>query len=126
MSTITPEDQKNTQRILAIDDYEPILRLYKVAFEQQYPVDIAKNFIEVKKLGNKENYDFIVTDYNFPDVTFDDLFLYVKENFKKAKVIVVSGTEKISNIEEKYGTDCLAVLSKPVDLFYILNLVKGA
>jgi DNA-binding NtrC family response regulator len=117
------DNTTNKIKILAIDDHKPILDLYKMALNKYFDITLCQNFKETTMIESKDFFDFIIMDYHMSDISFSKLLNYVKENFKKAKLILITGSIDIKEIQNLYSKYFLAILPKPLSSYAKLKHV---
>ena len=85
-------------KLLVVDDAFTILSLLDNLFKKKYEVTKCRSVSEAKEKINQEIPDFIITDLNMPEVSGEDLVMYLKSNEKLVDIpiIVLSSTDSVN------------------------------
>jgi len=84
-------------RILLVDDDAACLDATTTVLSfWGYAADIAKDSATALSLENRQSYDFLITDFELPDMNGIELFLRIRQSQPDIKGILVTGalTEK--------------------------------
>lgn len=104
--------------ILFAEDNPQITALYVKAFTKEgYKVLTCSNAAQAMAEVRDEKIDLLVTDLVMPEANTFDLFAFLKDEFPKLPVIIVSG--KYQDLLEDFhskGYKVNAFLQKPVEL----------
>ena len=114
----------NAKRILVVDDDEACCELLKDYFmERNYIVDIVWDGVKAKGLLDKNQYEYIIFDYNMPVFSGVSLAKVMKEKNIQAKKILISGYDLVDDeIVKSLGVDTF--LRKPFLLEDLAAIIK--
>ena len=118
-------------RIIIVDDEVEIAEvLEKFLLKQGFEtLKFTKAEQAIKAMEEGQKYDLLITDMKMPGMTGIDI-LRAKNNLKNtASVIILTGSIDIERYQEsgtlhEVGCTLDDVCGKPVDLFYLLEMVK--
>ena len=114
------------KKLLVIEDDKIINNIIEFLLKKEgYLIDVAKDGNEGFDMINKNNYDLIITDIMLPYKSGLEVTSYVKANFPKIPIIIVSalGKEDLTIIEAfKLGADDL--VAKPFNPIELILRVK--
>ena len=113
-------------KILVIEDDKIINNIIEFLLKKEgYTIDIARDGNEGFDMINANNYDLIITDIMLPYKSGLEVTSYVKTNFPKIPIIIISalGKEDLTIIEAfKLGADDL--VAKPFNPIELILRVK--
>ena len=114
-------------KILVCDDDEVILRVAKIAFQNENAeVIYVKDGREaLHHLKDNNNFDLIITDIHMPFYNGDEILRFVREDQKKNTPIIMlssDGQEEVIALALKLGVNDFIV--KPIDAEQLLKKVK--
>ncbi|MEW5993726.1 MAG: sigma-54 dependent transcriptional regulator, partial [Candidatus Zixiibacteriota bacterium] len=115
------------ERILVVDDAPETLEvLQRNLTSKGYQVYTAPGVDEALQVLDAETIDLVITDYKMPRVDGLDLIRHVRENFKDAQVMMITGYASIGGAVEavKYGAE--DYLAKPFTDEELFGAVKRA
>jgi len=115
------------ERILVVDDAPETLEvLQRNLASKGYQVYTASGVEEALRVLDTEAIDLVITDYKMPRVSGLDLIRHVRENFKDAEVMMITGYASIGGAVEavKYGAE--DYLAKPFTDEELFSAVKHA
>ena len=114
------------KKILVIEDDKIINNIIEFLLKKEdYVIDVAKDGNEGFAMINQNNYDLIITDIMLPYKSGLEVTSYVKTNFPKIPIIIISslGKEDLTIIEAfKLGADDL--VAKPFNPIELILRVK--
>ena len=114
------------KKILVIEDDKIINNIIEFLLKKEgYTIDIARDGNEGFDMINQNNYDLIITDIMLPYKSGLEVTSYVKTNFPKIPIIIISalGKEDLTIIEAfKLGADDL--VAKPFNPIELILRVK--
>ncbi|MFN8577487.1 MAG: response regulator [Candidatus Sericytochromatia bacterium] len=122
---------KSTKNLLVVEP-ELLTRLVieKYLNQHGYNCIAIDSSIQALQLLTKEKFDLVITSTNVPELSGIDLLLWIKNNFPKTKVIIMTSfaSDSVKNFVNQNGA--LAYLEKPIDLkeldsFIINQLLTG-
>lgn len=128
VSDIAKNKPDKMQRILVIDDEEPITQLYEDVFEADGITAIIFNDPKLALdyfLQNQDEIAVIVTDYTMPGMNGTDLIKAIRRRNHEVAIILCSGNVDALDrkVFEEIGVSHF--LSKPVNLVQMSNLVSS-
>lgn len=114
------------KKILVIEDDKIINNIIEFLLKKEgYIIEVAKDGNEGFAMINQNNYDLIITDIMLPYKSGLEVTSYVKTNFPKIPIIIISslGKEDLTIIEAfKLGADDL--VAKPFNPIELILRVK--
>lgn len=116
-----------TQRILIIDDDEPIRKLFRKILEaESYEVIEASDGNKGIQLYRKDPTDLVITDIIMPEKEGIETIIELKKDFPDVKIIAVSGgghveAESYLEIAKKLGI--AEALTKPIKNEELVQIV---
>ena len=114
------------KKILVIEDDKIINNIIEFLLKKEgYFIDVARDGNEGFDMINQNNYDLIITDIMLPYKSGLEITSYVKTNFAKIPIIIISalGKEDLTIIEAfKLGADDL--VAKPFNPIELMLRVK--
>jgi CheY-like chemotaxis protein len=122
------EQLKGSERIMVIDDEEPIVRLLqRILAEFGYQVSAFINCEEAMIAFNKEPlaFDLIITDMNMPKVVGTDLAKTFLEIRPDLPIILCTGYSENVDTETARAIGIKKFLFKPVDKDILVWLVRN-
>jgi len=114
------------QKILVIDDSEPIRTLLKEALSSAgYEVDTAADGTEGIKRLRTGRYDLVITDFDMPGATGTDVAKEVRRVKLRTPVLILTGTmlEEADRLLNFLGVR--QILRKPISPIDLRNAVEG-
>lgn len=122
---------KSTKKILIVEpDLLTRLIIEKYLNQHGYNCIAIDSSIQALQLLTKDKFDLVITSTNVAEFSGIDLLLWIKNNFSKTKVILMTSfaSESVKNFVSQNGA--LAYLEKPIDLkeldsFIINQLLTG-
>lgn len=109
--------QTGTERILLVDDEEPIVKLEKIILEKLgYRVTSFTSSLEALKSfqSDPQAYDLIITDMTMPQMTGDLLSKELKEIRPDIPVLICTGFSERITSEKSQKTCVDGILMKPI------------
>jgi DNA-binding response OmpR family regulator len=89
----------NPQTILIVEDEKPIARALELKFSREgFDVSVASDGKEALELLESRSFDLILTDLVMPRVDGFGMLKWLKDNGKKAKVVVLSNLGQAEDI----------------------------
>jgi DNA-binding NtrC family response regulator len=115
----------NELTILIIDDnMEMAANLQEILEDEGVRVEIAKNGYEaLEKLG-ASGFELVITDIRMPGMNGVEVLKAVHERWPRLPVIVMTAYSADAIMEEAYTAGALDVLSKPVNIDHVIDLVE--
>jgi DNA-binding response OmpR family regulator len=114
-------------KVLVCDDDEVILRIAKIALQNENAdVIYVKDGREaLKHLRENNNFDLIITDIHMPFHNGDEILRFVREEQRKNVPIIMlssDGQEEVIALALKLGVNDFIV--KPIDAEQLLKKIK--
>lgn len=116
------------QRILVVDDEEPVRLMLRMTLEDAgYDVEEVDDGARVVEKLRGNEFSLIITDLVMPEKEGIETIMDVKREFPEMKIIAVSGGGKVGphnylTFAKRLGSD--AIFTKPVDMDLLLTAVK--
>lgn len=115
------------KKVLIIDDSAPIRFLLEAMFSKEYAVVSAEDGLAAMSWLSKGNVpDLILTDLHMPNIDGWELlgFLANSQLYREIPVVVVSGANNASSINDLKYENIETVVVKPFDPIVLLEKVK--
>lgn len=113
-------------KLLIIDDEKSICTSLKFVFEDEYDVYTANNIFEVEKLINEMEFDIVLLDLKFGDISGLDILTTIKNNQKNSVVIMMTAYASIDSSIEAMKRGAYDYIMKPLDMLKLKVLVQKA
>ncbi len=113
--------------ILAVDDDEDILNLYRLhAEEQGYKIFVSSSAVKALAILEQDKVDLIISDILMPDLDGYEFCRQVKENPKTQKIpfVFVSAMTSLEELVTGYGLGADDYLTKPIEHEQFLLKIK--
>jgi len=124
------QKRERVREVLIVDDEEPLLLSIAEGlsvYRKHFNLLTATNGMEaVKLLKSSPIIDLVITDLSMPKMDGFELLAYIKRNYPKIPVIMMTafGTPKIEEIIKKMGI--FSYLEKPLDINLIADSILDA
>ena len=108
---------KGTERILLVDDEEPIIKMVKLMLDKLgYEIIALTNSIDALETFRRkpDHFDVVITDMTMPYLTGDRLSMELKKIRQDIPIIICSGFSEIMNEEKAAKVGAMGFLTKPV------------
>lgn len=116
------ETVKMKNKVLIIDDEEDILSSCKNVLEDEdYDVDIAKDYDEALKIFESKKIDLVFLDVWLPNVDGLDILSNIKEKYPKTTVIMMSGHAGVETAVRATKLGAYDFLEKPISISKLLS-----
>lgn len=125
---IEKEDARGTERILFVDDEEPIARFVKQALERLgYKVSIYTKSIEALQFFEKHpnDFDLVISDMTMPEMTGDQLATQILACRPDIPIIICTGFSEKMNAEKAKSIGFKNFLIKPIEKQEIAKLIRN-
>jgi len=120
MNTTEPKE-----RILVVDDEQPVLDLLEATLRDEYAVDSARDGSAALKLCEQNDYPAIVVDIALPGgLNGFELVDALREVAPDAKIIMITGLALSDADKQKALASADALLTKPFDVDEIRALLR--
>jgi len=118
----TPSDQ----RILIVDDEEPVCRLFAESLREWYECSTAASANEALEFLAEDSYALVITDIMMPGRNGIELLREVKSRYPDTAVIMVSGIERSQRVLDALRIGASDYLIKPCEIDVLLFSVERA
>ena len=116
------ETVKMKNKVLIIDDEEDILSSCKNVLEDEdYDVDIAKDYDEALKIFESKKIDLVFLDVWLPNTDGLDILSNIKEKYPKTAVIMMSGHAGVETAVRATKLGAYDFLEKPISISKLLS-----
>ena len=116
------ETVKIKNKVLIIDDEEDILSSCKNVLEDEdYDVDIAKDYDEALKIFESKKIDLVFLDVWLPNTDGLDILSNIKEKYPKTTVIMMSGHAGVETAVRATKLGAYDFLEKPISISKLLS-----
>lgn len=120
-------DRRGKGSVLIVDDEESIrFAFHKHLTDLGYSVRAASSFDEALDLLNENRFEVIIIDIILRGASGMDLFRRIKEEGRKAAIIIITGAPNIDTATEAVRLGAYDYLLKPVKLEKLRAIVKKA
>ncbi|TGN11037.1 hybrid sensor histidine kinase/response regulator [Leptospira ilyithenensis] len=115
-------------KILVIDDEEEIrIALKRVLTREGYEVVLSASVLDaIEKVDSNKDFSLVISDIMMKGKNGIDFIQYVSESNKNLPVILITGNPNLATAESAVRFKAFEYISKPVDRFQILSVVKRA
>ncbi len=114
------------QRVLVVDDEEPIRYLLKEILESEgYDVETACNGKEAKRRLGEQPFDLVITDLIMPEVEGIEFIGAMRKERPGIKLIATSGGSCLDLLAAAHMLGAHATLPKPLTPEVVLGCVRG-
>ena len=115
MSNVTMTKTKRAKKMLVVEDQgETCLLLGLILSDRKFEVDYVNNLLDADEYLHKNKPSLILLDNKLPDGFGVDFISYVKKNYPKVKIIMISGFSTARDVAIENGAD--AFLEKPFSM----------
>jgi PAS domain S-box-containing protein len=116
---------RGTERILVVDDEEPVAATLRLTLERLgYRVTATTSPAEAWKLFREEGYDVVITDQTMPGITGLELARKMLKARKSIPVILCTGFSETASPEKAESAGITEYLLKPVDKKELARTVR--
>lgn len=116
------ETVKMKNKVLIIDDEEDILSSCKNVLENEdYNVDIAKDYDEALKIFESKKIDLVFLDVWLPNTDGLDILSNIKEKYPNTTVIMMSGHAGVETAVRATKLGAYDFLEKPISISKLLS-----
>jgi CheY-like chemotaxis protein len=113
------------EKILLVDDNGAFIDSIKDVLEDEgYEVTTALSGEDAVSLIQKDSFDLVLMDIKMPGMNGVESFLRMKEMNPDVKVVLFTAYAFEELIQQALNEGALAVLKKPLDLVYLLSIIK--
>ena len=112
------------ERILVVDDDQPVLELVEAMLHEEYDVDLAAEGDSALELCKKHQYQAIILDIALPGRNGFQLMGDLRERAPAAKIIMITGLSLSEEDRRKALEVADALLTKPFDVEEMKDLLR--
>lgn len=116
------------KKLLIVDDDASLLRLLRARLEKRnkHNVTVADNAASGLEKAEADSFDLIILDWMLPDMQGIDVLSRIKADkaTSKVPVLMLTGRNKIGEIEEAFDRGADGYLTKPIELAKLGDKVK--
>ena len=114
------------EKILVVEDDLDLQKMYTEILESdEYQIETASNGEEGVIKFKEINPALIIMDSDMPILNGYDASLKIKQIDKNAKIILITGYSKVAEgIQEKGGDEFVEIITKPIGMDFLLEIVK--
>lgn len=102
--------------LLIIDDEQSICSSLRFAFEDKYSVFTAKNLMEVEEIINKVEFDIVLLDLKFGEISGLDILEIIKDIQKNPIVIIMTAYGSIETTIQAIKGGAYYYVTKPLNM----------
>ncbi|MBF8982519.1 sigma-54-dependent Fis family transcriptional regulator [Lutibacter sp. B2] len=113
-------------KLLIIDDEKSICTSLTFVFEDEYDVYTANNIFELEKLINDIEFDIVLLDFKFGDISGLDILTTIKNNQKNSVVIIMTAYASIDSSIEAMKRGAYDYIMKPLEMSKLKVLIRKA
>jgi YesN/AraC family two-component response regulator len=113
------------QKVLILDDEEPVLRALNRLFRTEYDVTQFHDPVKAIESFEQNHYDLILSDIRMPNIDGFEVMAKFAERFPDSGRILISGYADLDECQDavKRGVAHI-IVSKPWDNFELTSIVK--
>ena len=106
----------NNQKILVIDDEEPITMVVKASLEDKYDVATTNSALSAFKFMSKNKVDLVLLDIKMPRINGIEALKEIKKIHPKTDVIMLTGFASEDHIQKAKELGAYGFITKPFDV----------
>lgn len=117
---------KTIKRVMAVDDTSAVCRLIERLFRNE-PAIIIETFEspqEALKRYKEISFDLVITDYQMPEMTGEDLAHELWAINPNIKIIIHSGSDNVNCVKNYRDFGFADRISKPTENNLLINTIK--
>lgn len=114
------------KKVLIIDDEKTICTSLQFAFEDNYQVFTANNIYELEVLLEETDFDVVLLDLKFGDISGLDLINRIKQKNKHTAVIMMTAYASVESSIEAMKRGVYDYIIKPIDITKLTFLIEKA
>lgn len=108
--------EEHDQRLLIVDDEEPVRRLFANCLGERYSCETAANAQEALEWLQKQQFAMVISDIQMPGLGGIELLRKIIELYRDTAVIMVSGIDRTQRVIDAIRMGAYDYLLKPCDL----------
>ncbi len=114
------------KNLLIVDDDEMILRmLTEILEEEGFSIDTASSGEDALAILERKRYPLVMSDVRMPGISGFEVLQKVKDNYKRTKVILMTGYTDDYDISDSLILGADDYLTKPFDDETVILAVKN-
>lgn len=118
--------ESHDNRILIVDDEEPVRNLFAASLEETYSCVTAADAQAALEILAREPFALVITDVQMPGLSGIELLRKITSQYQDTAVIIVSGIDRSQRVMDAIRVGAADYLVKPCDLEVLSNSVKRA
>jgi two-component system NtrC family sensor kinase len=126
LAELADYEEMNAERILVVDDEEPIRQLFAVCLSAQYECDTAGSASEALERLAEVPYALVISDVMMPGRNGVELLREITSRYPETAVIMVSGVDRSQRVRDALSLGAADYLIKPCDLEVLSIAVERA
>jgi DNA-binding response OmpR family regulator len=112
-------------KILFVDDDVELRKMTHEALTSAgYPADEAEDGLEAIEKLRASKYDLVILDVNMPGKSGLELLQYVRRNFPRIRVIMMTGLQERAVTAESLKLGANDFISKPFTIDHLLHSIQ--
>lgn len=115
--------EKDTKRILVVDDEEGPRQSLKMIFSDDYNVTLAASGEEAVELAQNQPFDVVITDIRMRGISGIDVLREVKKVDRHTEVVILTAFETLDTARQAISLGASEYLKKPFNLDHIKKVV---
>ena len=120
------ENQQMTSRIMLVDDDAALrLTLQAILIDEGWDVVSAKDGFQAIQLASESQFALILMDFKMPGMNGVEALLKIKGILPNCVEVMMTGHAEEHQIEEALSNGVMTVLSKPVEIEKLLEIVDS-
>ena len=126
LTEIADYEGLNADRILVVDDEEPIRKLFAACLSDQYECDTAGSANEALERLAETPYSLVISDVMMPGRNGVELLREITSHYPETAVIMVSGVDRSQRVRDALSLGAADYLIKPCELEVLSIAVERA
>src|SRR5258708_40298103 len=108
--------EDHDQRLLIVDDEEPVRHLFARCLDERYSCEEAANAQEALDWLQRERFALVISDIQMPGLGGIELLRKITERYRDTAVIIVSGVDRTLRVIDSIRMGAYDYLLKHCDL----------
>ena len=118
--------EDHDQRILIVDDEEPVRNLFAAYLEENYTCETAADAQEALEILAREPFALVLSDMQMPGLGGIELLRKIVEHYPDTAVIMISGVDRTQRVIDAIRVGASDYLIKPCDLDVLAFSIERA
>ena len=119
-------EETSGDRILVVDDEEPVRNLFAVCLSEQYDCTTAGSANEALERLAEDTYALVISDVMMPGRNGIELLREITSRYPETAVIMVSGVDRSQRVRDALSLGAADYLIKPCELDVLMIAVERA